>query len=587
MTNAVTELKVDDEAFLVASLIDRCPKAMMLRELVQNAIEAVTQAPSDQRRIVIDTVEVEGGKKLRIRNNGPGLDRQNLYRMCDLAASIGKIKGLDKNFGMGAKVASLPSNNHGVRYRSCSRGEVYEVTIGKRGGVYGRIVRPPADGTGMAADIANVTEVAKAEGYDLSLDWTEVTLLGMRPSQNTAQDPYDGDPTVSPQWLPETLYNRYFRIPEGVEIRIAGEFLAQRSERGFESVLQRAPTAFARYECVNAPDGVRIHYLYDPTDPDQPWENQSSQGALQAAAGQTAIVFRNEIYDRNFGPSWAYDGPEYGITFGARNFSAYIELPDGYPAWPDTYRQNLFRTSGAGEHLWTRNFAAQVLVLRPAWLLELLQTMSGGNEVSSSVLDSLLGLKSVLNPAALLFAEGAPLEDEGGGVWTPETGGDFVSGEQPRSNRRINMSISKPILGFEIVLLHNAQEIQERWLRGRAGCYYPSTRQLFLNTHYTAVAEMHRLILRMCTDIAGVEGLDGAAQQAAIDCLVLRAGRCLLFGLAKQDDEDNWQPGHIEKAISPESLSVSADDFHELTQWAVRQVRQRVGGAAPAIAVTA
>jgi len=98
---------------------------------------------------------------------------------------------------------------------------------------------------------------------------------------------------------------------------------------------------------------------------------------------------------------------------------------------------------------------------------------------------------------------------------------------------------------------------------------------------------MHRLILRMCTDIAGVEGLDGAAQQAAIDCLVLRAGRCLLFGLAKQDDEDNWQPGHIEKAISPESLSVSADDFHELTQWAVRQVRQRVGGAAPAIAVTA
>ena len=39
--------------------------------------------------------------------------------MCDLAASIRKEKGLNANFGMGAKVASLPLNKHGIVYRSC------------------------------------------------------------------------------------------------------------------------------------------------------------------------------------------------------------------------------------------------------------------------------------------------------------------------------------------------------------------------------------------------------------------------------------------------------------------------------------
>ena len=39
-TTAVTALHVDDEDFVVASLIERCPKVMMIRELMMNAIEA-------------------------------------------------------------------------------------------------------------------------------------------------------------------------------------------------------------------------------------------------------------------------------------------------------------------------------------------------------------------------------------------------------------------------------------------------------------------------------------------------------------------------------------------------------------------
>src|SRR6476620_1009871 len=118
----VSAIRVDDQAFLVSSTIDRCPKVMMIRELAKNAIEAAAQAPSDDRRVEFSVTTIQGAPKLTIWNTGPGMDDEELSRMTNLAASIGKQKGLDKNFGMGAKVASLPSNKHGIRYRSCKDG---------------------------------------------------------------------------------------------------------------------------------------------------------------------------------------------------------------------------------------------------------------------------------------------------------------------------------------------------------------------------------------------------------------------------------------------------------------------------------
>jgi hypothetical protein len=40
----VTALRVGNEGFLVSSTIDRCPKTMMIREFVVNAVEAASRA---------------------------------------------------------------------------------------------------------------------------------------------------------------------------------------------------------------------------------------------------------------------------------------------------------------------------------------------------------------------------------------------------------------------------------------------------------------------------------------------------------------------------------------------------------------
>jgi len=118
-SSAVTALRVADEAFLVASMIERCPKTMMIRELVMNALEAAKQAPLDRRFVEISPVQIDGVAKLAIWNTGPGMDANQLVSICDIASSLGKEMSLSGNFGMGAKVASLPSNQFGMRYRSC------------------------------------------------------------------------------------------------------------------------------------------------------------------------------------------------------------------------------------------------------------------------------------------------------------------------------------------------------------------------------------------------------------------------------------------------------------------------------------
>jgi hypothetical protein len=177
ITTAVTALQVADEDFLVASLIERCPKAMMIRELMMNALEAARHAPDGRRLVEISAVEIDGADKLAIWNTGPAMGAAELMKMSNIASSLGKEKSLTGNFGMGAKVASLPSNQRGMRYRSCKDGKAHEVILCKRDDVYGRLRRIDLD-TGEYLEVVDITELAIAEGRTTDEDWTEVVLFG-------------------------------------------------------------------------------------------------------------------------------------------------------------------------------------------------------------------------------------------------------------------------------------------------------------------------------------------------------------------------------------------------------------------------
>uniref|UniRef100_UPI000AE44409 ATP-binding protein n=1 Tax=Rhizobium bangladeshense TaxID=1138189 RepID=UPI000AE44409 len=276
--SAVSALRVDDQDFLVRSTIDRCPKIMMIRELFKNALEAAQQETDGK---VIFSVAHEGAPKLSIWNNGPGMDDEELGRMTNLAASIGKLKGLDKNFGMGAKVASLPSNRRGIRYRTCKDGRVHETILCEREGVYGRLRRFDTNGDPLG-DVIDVTDILKVEGgHRLDEDWTEVVLLGNRAEQNTLLDPYDGDPTQKAFWLATYLYHRFYYLPNNVEVRLLeGTHARKDGSRRFETISsRRAKGVFAQHETIELANGIKLHYIYDEQMGDTS-HNRSVSGSI-------------------------------------------------------------------------------------------------------------------------------------------------------------------------------------------------------------------------------------------------------------------------------------------------------------------
>lgn len=228
----VDPLTIRDIDFTVARQIEQCPKTMMLRELTMNALEAAGKAPEGSRKVLFKAkrvAETGDADKLAIWNTGPGMSSADLDHICDLAASLGKEMALEGNFGMGAKVASLPSNNLGMRYRSCRDGVVSQVVLGKREGVYGKILVQFEDET--RASVVDVTEQVEAEGeYSLDQDWTEVVLLGQRKDQDTVRDPYDGDPEQDRQWITTGLYHRFYHVPEGGRSHLRGSYASSRRQ---------------------------------------------------------------------------------------------------------------------------------------------------------------------------------------------------------------------------------------------------------------------------------------------------------------------------------------------------------------------
>ncbi|WP_210215133.1 hypothetical protein, partial [Mesorhizobium sp. M4B.F.Ca.ET.089.01.1.1] len=170
---------------------------------------------------------------------------------------------------------------------------------------YGRLKRVDGNGNELG-DVVDVTGVIVTEDPRLlDDDWTEVVLLGNRQDQDTVLDPYDGNPPQRAFWLANYLYQRFYRIPDGVEVRLyEGTHARKDGSRRFETIPARAAKGvFARSETVTLPNGIRIHYIYDEAF-NGTSHNRSISGSIASAVSTCAIVFRDEMYAVLTGRAW-------------------------------------------------------------------------------------------------------------------------------------------------------------------------------------------------------------------------------------------------------------------------------------------
>jgi hypothetical protein len=634
----VDRLRVRDEAFLVASMIERCPKVMMLRELVQNAIEAASLerdefasahpsrsrpwferviqtsggsafghhalAPAADRRVEIGSVMIDGVRKLAIWNTGPGMDAEELHRMCDLASSIGKQHGLDRNFGMGAKVASLPSNQHGILYRSCKQGRVHELLLGKRDGVYGRVRRAGVV-SGAVGEVFDVTARAAADARPLDFDWTEVVLLGLRADQDTVGDPYGGDPEVAAWWIAEGLHDRFFRLPEGIALWLGPDVHPRPGRHRFMPITERIRTSFDRHEAVRSRDGILVHYFYDGPDPERPGQTRASRDALQPATSVCALVFKDEVYGLHRGWGWWHMAPAFGIPFAQRHISIFIELPDNETVRQDAYRQFLRYRHGIQDQVFIRHFSTLVAEYRPRWVIDLVREHAPDHAHAEVVREELgrllksLRIRRRYRPREeSTVGSGAgfdndSVEDESGdpkSLTDNEAAAEEAAAEMGGLDKRsseaadapnetehgsdetkavaVAEAVEQPALEEEdyepapqLMALREPDEVAAKGLNGRAARYYPESHQLFVNLLYPAVEQMREALEASFTGKHDSGEISELAREQSEQTLMRRVGRALVYALAKREGVAFWQAWDVDRAMAPESLSVAADDF--------------------------
>ncbi len=555
VSGSVTRLRVGDESFLVASMIERCPRIMMLRELVRNALEAAATAPDGQRLVRLSAVSIDGVPKLAIWNRGRGMDADELFRMCDIASSIRKEHRLDQNFGMGAKVASLPSNRLGLRYRSCHGGRVHEVVLGCRDGVYGRLRRHGPEGW---AEVVDVTAAALSDGHDAE-DWTEVVLFGNAPGQDTLRDPYAGAPAMPAHWLAEELCYRFFRIDGGVEL------LLERQGRRFEPLAERIPRHYSRHGSVTLPDGVRLHYVHDAPLAEEAGGSAAGRGALHPLHGACGLVYKDELYDVHRWHDWLHVAPVFGIPFGARSITVLIELPDGFGVVPDGYRQFLRYGDDRQDEVSCRHFAPAVHRNRPDWLRTLIDEQAPSARVSVRIYDELNRLLRDLKvprrrrsvPDAVPYHPAEP-EDAAAAGTGPEGDPEAVDlfAEEVASSEPADGLDVEP--APEILILREPHDIAARGVHERAARYYPETHQLFLNGLYPAVGEMQQSLVAEFAWAGDQALVHAQALVLSEQSMASRVGRMLVFALSKQG---RWRDHEIADACSVLALSLAADDF--------------------------
>jgi hypothetical protein len=549
----IAPLKVANEAFLVASMIERCPKTMMIRELVVNGLEAAAHADAGKREVTIGSRPHDGARKLRLWNSGPGMTAAELLKITDLASSLRKQNSLDQNFGMGAKVASLPSNRHGLRYRSCTDGRVSEIVMGYREGTYGRLHIGPD-----LAEVIDATEICRQDGdYDLATDWTEVLLCGNAADQDTVASPYGASLKVTPDWMGAYLENRFFRLPPDLTLTLMPEVWGGSAPRAMVGLDDRRGQ-FGRTETRTTPSGVKIHYYYDPPQGDS---TKSARGAIGPAGSRAAIVFRDEMYDVRQGDSWTQEAPNFGVPFGAKYVSVFVELPDDYLVWPEAYRQFLRFRGHDQRQVYVSDFSALARSYMPGWLAEIIRSFG---PTQANYLDEISDELRALLAELGVEAQKAPAQPPGMQQPKPAPAEKPEARDAPPADREKTPPPPKPPTfekAPEIIGLRTPEQIKERGLEGRAAKFYPASHQIFLNLTYPAISEMAESLL--LSHEVPVTGQEETARRIAGEiaewAVTKRITRAVVYSMAKK--KLGWRAEEVARAQSPESLSLAADDW--------------------------
>jgi hypothetical protein len=336
-------LQVHDVGFLLDRLGEDCHPLQFLRELTQNAIEAIQKTPEGKGQIVWDVdwlaYEMRPGSpfKLCITDTGCGMTGDEMAQYINQLSSSGGIQSHDANYGVGAKIAAATRNHDGLIYLSWKDGHSAMIHLWRNPETkqYGlRQIERPDGSFGHWAEVDDAVKPEIIESHG-----TKIVLNGHLPEQDTMKAPPEA---ASPSaWIAKYLNSRYFRIPEGITIKARQGWETPRSNKdvnllrtisGQHSYLDQHKEASGTVDIT----GARVHWWILKDE-----KALGSNSGFIESSGHMAALYREELYEMVAGRSGQSRLQQFGVVFGYRQVVLYVEPQ---PAADDRLTTNTART---------------------------------------------------------------------------------------------------------------------------------------------------------------------------------------------------------------------------------------------------
>ncbi len=423
-------LQVHDVGFLLDRLGEDCHPLQFLRELTQNAIEAILKTTEKSGQIVwdVDWLSLDLGDhptfKLSITDTGCGMTGEEMRQYINQLSSSGSIQSTDGNYGVGAKVAAATRNHAGLIYLSWKgdKGSMIHLWRNPETKQYGlrQIQRP--DGTfGHWAELDDMVkpEIVGDHG-------TKIILYGNSFEQDTMKAPPEA---ASPSaWIAKYLNSRYFKTPAGVTIRARQGWEQPRSNTDV-NVLRTVSGQHVYLEQHKLASGVveltgaRAHWWILKDEP----ALGSNSGFIESS-GHVAALHKDELYDLVGGRAGQARLQQFGVIFGHRQVVIYVEPvpPEGSKLTTNTARTELLLN---GLRLPWTDWAAEFRSELPkeiAQLLEEIASRASETDHSKSIRERLKVMLDLFKVSRYKPTHNGPLQIA---EPTPNSGGRLVRGD--------------------------------------------------------------------------------------------------------------------------------------------------------------
>lgn len=413
------EMRVANIAFLLDRLAADTPANQQIRELTQNALEAVQRRhrAGDTAEGVIrwdidwDHFRRVHQYKLSVVDNGDGMTAEQMEEYLNSLAVEGanQTQSISKNFGVGAKITALFRNRFGLVYQSWrdSKGTMVKLHRDDKHGVYGLDAFNLEDGPVFTPRIKDAVKPRTIEATG-----TKVTLLGSGEDDNTCF-PAD-DAGTGMNWLIRYLTNRYFRIPDNVRLQVRvltkdeADWPAEEppgSEKTYNlQTVRGAKALFDQY--ADEKGTVRLAtadahwWLYN--EPAAASKNMSTRGGRTSQMG---LVFQDEVYIQRTPPASRRLLAGFGVVFGADHVVIYIE-PRNLDIRADTARSRiLINGEDVEEANWWETWGAEFKTKMPVEIERKVAEIMAKTErdpegkTRERILERLRRIKELLRPS--------------------------------------------------------------------------------------------------------------------------------------------------------------------------------------------